>query len=282
MNPGLISIIIPSFNRAHLLSHAIESVLNQTDPLWELLVVDDGSTDETKEVVNKYAEDPRIIYKFKEHSGVSATRNMGADLATGDYFIFLDSDDSFTPDLLEKLRIEKFENYDLICWNVLKDINGKKMVWKPHPLGGLYNNIQATFLSGSICYKRKIFFSAGSFDPNLTFGENYELGIRISQLPGIKIAYIDRIFLQYKIITHNRESNSLSNRLTSYIYQFKKHQSLYKKNKKAKAEMHYLIGFVLERSNKKRAAFKHYKNSWKSNPWRLKPILKIIYFKIFR
>lgn len=282
MNSGLISVIIPTFNRAHLISNAIESVVIQSFKNWELLIIDDGSTDKTFEVVKKYTEDPRIIYKFKEHSGVSSTRNWGADIAKGDYFIFLDSDDLITNDLLENLWIMDFQKYDLICWNVLKHIDGKKSLWKPNHLGRLYNYLNATFLSGSICYKKKIFFNAGSYDPNISFGENYELGIRISQLPEIKILCIDKVFLHSRINTHERESNSLSNRLSSYIYQYKKHQSLYRKNPKENSEMNYLTGYVLEKSGRKLEALQHYKNSWISNPLRIKAFLKIIYLYLFR
>jgi len=101
----LISIITPTFNRAHLLAETIESVLAQTYPAWELIVIDDGSTDKTTEVVKQYADkDSRIQYFFQENKGASAARNVGIRKAKGKYLAFLDSDDLYFPDSLKNLQ----------------------------------------------------------------------------------------------------------------------------------------------------------------------------------
>ena len=88
-----ISVIIPTYNRADLLPLTIESVMAQTMPDWELIIVDDGSTDETATVLAPFLQDERIRYIRQENAGRSAARNHGARLARGDYFYFLDSDD---------------------------------------------------------------------------------------------------------------------------------------------------------------------------------------------
>lgn len=93
------SIILPTYNRAHFLPKAIESVLSQTFKDWELIIVDDGSTDNTKEVVANY-QDSRIRYIYQKNQERSAARNNGIDQAQGEYVCFLDSDDYF---LQEKL-----------------------------------------------------------------------------------------------------------------------------------------------------------------------------------
>lgn len=85
-----ISAIIPTHNRANWLVGAIESVLRQSHPVAELIVVDDGSTDNTKEVVQKYAN---VRYIYQSQRGPSAARNAGARMASGDWLAFLDSDD---------------------------------------------------------------------------------------------------------------------------------------------------------------------------------------------
>lgn len=91
----LVSVVIPTYNRADLLPMAIESVLSQTYERLEILVVDDGSTDDTKEVVRSYAD--RVHYIAGGHRGPSAARNLGMRAATGDYLCFLDSDDTYYP-----------------------------------------------------------------------------------------------------------------------------------------------------------------------------------------
>src|SRR5688572_7397445 len=88
------SIIMPTFNRAHIITDAIKSVLNQTDPNWELLVMDDGSSDNTRQVIESLNDD-RIRYVFQENSGAAAARNRGLSLARGEWVAYLDSDNTF-------------------------------------------------------------------------------------------------------------------------------------------------------------------------------------------
>ncbi|HEY5588734.1 MAG TPA: glycosyltransferase family 2 protein, partial [Candidatus Paceibacterota bacterium] len=95
MNTPKISVIIPTYNRANLIRNTIMGVINQTFTDWELLVVDDGSTDNTKEIVDELIKnDNRIKYFYQEASGgPSSPRNLGIEKATGEYVAFLDSDD---------------------------------------------------------------------------------------------------------------------------------------------------------------------------------------------
>jgi len=102
MAADLVSVIIPTWNRAAALAKAIDSVVSQTHRNWEVVVVDDGSTDDTRSMVSKLSEtDPRIRYIYQANAGVSAARNCGIALAKGDFVAFLDSDDSWEPWKLE-------------------------------------------------------------------------------------------------------------------------------------------------------------------------------------
>lgn len=97
-----ISVIIPTYNRSDVISRAIESVLTQTFPDFELLIIDDCSTDNTKQIVNRF-DDPRVCYfRHDMNQGGSAARNTGIDHAEGDYIAFLDSDDEWFPRKLER------------------------------------------------------------------------------------------------------------------------------------------------------------------------------------
>jgi glycosyltransferase involved in cell wall biosynthesis len=95
---ALVSVIMPCYNQAHYLGEAVNSVVNQTLDLWELIIVNDGSTDNTREVATSFAQaDPRIHYVEQHNRGLSAARNRGLELATGQYIQFLDSDDLIAP-----------------------------------------------------------------------------------------------------------------------------------------------------------------------------------------
>ncbi len=106
-NP-LVSVIIPTYNRAHLLGRAIQSVLDQTFEDYELIVVDDASTDDTEEIVNAFS-DPRLRYvRHGENRGAPAARNTGIQVSNGAYVGFLDSDDAWHPEKLDR-QIRKFQ-----------------------------------------------------------------------------------------------------------------------------------------------------------------------------
>jgi glycosyltransferase involved in cell wall biosynthesis len=240
----IVSFIIPTFNRANVLGKSIQSVLDQTEENWELIIVNDGSTDDTENVVQPYLKDDRVRYVYQENKGVSSARNFGASLANSDYLIFLDSDDIVLPELLKILKVNLYGEFDIICWEVIKSKNGRKKLWKPIRLDAMYKGITATFLAGSICYRKALFNQVGGYDVNLLFGENYELGLRISQVDNLKIKIIHKPLSQYNL-PQIRLSNSLSNKLISYDYLYKKHRKLYKSDPKSHSGINYLLGLCL-------------------------------------
>ena len=118
MSSDLVSVVIPTYNRAYCLPRTIETVLAQTHQNWELLIVDDGSTDGTGEMItSRYGHQPRIRYVYQPNAGVSNARNTAIRLAQGDFVAFLDSDDLWKP---WKLEIQ------LQCMRALPEIG---MVW---------------------------------------------------------------------------------------------------------------------------------------------------------
>ena len=99
---NLVSIIIPTYNNADTISRAVNSCINQTYKNIEIIVIDDGSTDNTKEVLNRYSSDERFKYIYQENQERSAARNHGLDVSKGEYIQFLDSDDEIYPTKIEK------------------------------------------------------------------------------------------------------------------------------------------------------------------------------------
>lgn len=117
MRTELVSIILPTFNRGYCLQAAVDSVRAQSHSDWELIVVDDGSTDDSHDRMSRYADDKRIRYIRRPNGGVAAARNTGLTLATGDFIAFLDSDDLWKP---FKLRLQL---------DVLRALPEVGMVW---------------------------------------------------------------------------------------------------------------------------------------------------------
>ena len=182
-NP-LISIIIPTFNRKKWIKTAIDSVLNQSYNNFELFVIDDGSDDNTKEIISGYGK--KINYIYQPNQGVSAARNLGIKQAKGEYITFLDSDDLWKKD---KLKIQK----NLLISHPEIKINYTGEIWirnnvrvnpkKAHQKysGWIYKQCLALcFISASsVMIHREIFSNIGLFDEKLQICEDYDLWLRI-------------------------------------------------------------------------------------------------------
>lgn len=121
---GLVSIITPAYNAERFITETLDSVLNQTYPHWELLVIDDGSKDSTPEILKRYADkDSRIIPIRQENAGSSAARNNGIRQAKGRYIVLLDADDLWEPAFLEKQLKFMEEKNALLVYSSFKRIN---------------------------------------------------------------------------------------------------------------------------------------------------------------
>ena len=132
MNNPLISIIIPAYNVENYITKGIESCLNQSYKNIEVIIVDDGSNDNTTKVVEKYLDDKRLTLIKKANSGVSATRNVGIKNSNGQYCIFLDSDDWLELNTVEKL-VSLIDGSKLIACGYNNCVNGKLCKVKEYP-----------------------------------------------------------------------------------------------------------------------------------------------------
>lgn len=113
MKPGLVSIVTPCYNGAKYIAETIESVLSQTYQNWEMIIVDDGSRDNSAEIVNRFT-DSRIIYVYQDNAGSAAARNNGIRRADGQYIALLDADDLWHSDFLEK-QIAFMREKNAVC-----------------------------------------------------------------------------------------------------------------------------------------------------------------------
>ena len=173
---------MPTYNRAGLISVAIQSVLCQTFTDWELIIVDDGSTDNTKDVVLSY-ECPQIKYIYQENQERSAARNNGIEHAKGVYICFLDSDDYYTPDrlynLYQKVSKEHLGFY-YTGFIVKANTSSRVIAIEPDASYTTHENILlATIHSQQTCISSEILCSY-KFDKQFHIGEDTELWLRIA------------------------------------------------------------------------------------------------------
>ena len=188
------SVIIPTYNRAGFLKKAIESVLNQTYYDLELIVVDDGSCDETGKLVSGY-RDKRIIYKkLRKNHGVSHARNVGIEIAAGGFIAFLDSDDWYLTNKLEKTfeYIRKCPEIKIFHTEETWYRNGRLFRQKKKhtkPTGNVYKDVLpiCCISVSTAVIKKEVFDDIGLYDESLEACEDYDFWLRSTNKYEIKL-----------------------------------------------------------------------------------------------
>jgi glycosyltransferase involved in cell wall biosynthesis len=194
-----ISVIIPTFNRSKTIFRAIDSILKQTYKPYEIIVVDDGSTDGTKDlVINKY---PSIKYFYQSNNGVSKARNKGVHESKGEWIAFLDSDDEWLPEKLQeqKKNLEQNPTTFISHTNEIWIRNGVRVnqMKKHQKFGGYIFDKCLEFCRmspSSIMIHRKVFEDVGNFDEDLLVCEDYDLWIRVTSK--YLVTYIDDLMIK--------------------------------------------------------------------------------------
>lgn len=209
----LVSVIIPVYNYDRYLGEAIESVLSQTHQQLEVIVVDDGSTDQSGEVARSFA-DRGVRYCLQVHAGIGPTRNKGVELAQGDFLAFLDADDRWPLEKLER-QLRAFESdpaLEMVFGQALQLQNGPE--WEA---GIKEKNFAATgmvpgLVPGTMLIKRAAFFRVGKFAGGLKVGEFIDWYARAVELQ-IRSLVLPDLFLWRRIHDSNqgvRERQSVS------------------------------------------------------------------------
>ena len=193
-NP-LISIIIPTFNREIELKHAIDSVLNQTYENWELIIVDNNSSDGTDELIKIYNDNRFKLFKINNDGVIAASRNKGIQVSNGEYLAFLDSDDWWLPNKLEKcisLIIDSKDKIDFVYHSLYvssqrKNIQTFKKIFARQLMSPIYEDLilnNNPIATSSVLVSAELIKICEGFseDKNLIAAEDYDCWLRISRL----------------------------------------------------------------------------------------------------
>ncbi len=214
----MVSVIIPAYNREKLILRAIISLDKQTYQDFEILVINDASTDNTEKVV-KNLNHPKIKYlKLERNSGQCAARNKGIYQAKGKYIGFLDSDDEWLPTKLEK-QIAVFESSSdeqlgaVYCGHIEKDevYNFEKTITRKKYRGNLYEKILNGFCPATpsmFLVKKQVLFDVNSFDENLPTFVDIDLWLRVAQ-KGFTFDYVDEPL----IVKHEHKGEQIAKNL---------------------------------------------------------------------
>lgn len=203
----LVSVIIPTYNRSALVKEAVESVLAQTLGDLEVLVVDDGSTDNTRKTIEAIAN-KRVRYFYKENGGVSTARNLGLKNAAGEYVAFLDSDDLWEPDYLNTMisAIKKNEKYGAAYTTLHQyytDGREKKKYRAKHCVSGKitcnFFNVIFVFLPALIV--RNKFLEDCCFDESLTSSGDIDFILRLTLKA--EFLYVDGDLVKRRVQTNS-------------------------------------------------------------------------------
>ncbi len=257
MNTSTVSVIIPTYNRAHMVGRAIESVLVQTYRDLELIVVDDGSTDNTGGIVGNFSDSRLTYIKLRKNSGASAVpRNAGLKIARGEYVAFLDSDDEWLPEKLEK-QINKFQtlpkpnNVGIVyCgFYYISEKSGQiAHVVAPNFRGNVFTNFLEGNIMGSLTtlIKRECFEKIGYFDEALSRSQDYDMWMRLSRY--YDFDFVMEMLAKYHIHQDQRSPNlnaqiqTKEQLIEKYRVDLLKHPAILSKRLGHLGKLHFLAG----------------------------------------
>ncbi|MBI3997032.1 MAG: glycosyltransferase [Candidatus Omnitrophica bacterium] len=197
----LVSVVIPTFNRAAMLREALESVFHQTVKSFEVIVVDDGSTDDTSRVVKSFAHG--IVYLRQENQGVAAARNSGIKAAKGRYIAFLDSDDLWLPHKLER-QIDYLRAHPDVgllyarMWSYRTETPQERRL-DPHVVARTFADLvngPNAITTSTVMMRRECVQVVGLFNPALRGTEDHEFWLRVARR--FSIAFLDEPLAEYR------------------------------------------------------------------------------------
>jgi glycosyltransferase involved in cell wall biosynthesis len=232
----LVSIIVPCYNQAHFLNDSLQSVLNQSYPHWECIIVNDGSPDDTAGVAQKWCErDSRFKYIKKENGGLSNARNAGITISKGEYILPLDADDCIHKDYLVKLvpQLQQDNSLAIVsCYSKFFDKSLNEVVYELKPEGSTYHYLlYVNQLIATSLYRKKCWEEVGGYDESMKKGfEDWEFWLSITKI-GWKYKVVPEFLFYYRKSKKSMLVDTISNYAEiNKEYIFTKHKEIYIKD----------------------------------------------------
>ncbi len=263
----LVSAIIPTKDRAEMLRRALQSVIRQTYHPIEIIVVDDGSTDQTETVIKEM--DSTIKYfKNEVPRGAPYARNQGIEVAKGVFVAGLDDDDEWHPERIERLVKAYEEQFSFVTSNVRMQYANHSVVWHKQKIITLDDLLYSNQVGNQVLVKRKRLLEVGGFDEALKAEQDYDLWIRLCA----RFGPIKNVRKPLQTIHLEHEQERISNPST----QFEGYLALYKKhkNKKNRAQRKYHLYEIRRAQGKQQNLLQNL--AWVPPAWYFKEIKRWI------
>jgi len=285
-----VSVIITTYNYSHFLAEAIQSVLDQTFGDFELIVVDDGSTDNTREIVGSF-KDHRIKYIYQEHRGGNAARNVGTSASIGKYIAFLDADDIWLPEKLamQVRLLDTSPDVAIVCSDFYRFDNQSGVItsqaWEKREINPkialrLLLSERAFAVTSTVLIRADVFSEVGYWDESLRINQDWDMFVRIAQRYNFDV-------VREPLVKKRQHGTSLSGDwelryqtypdvLNKVIHDYPLSRTDIRAAKRRLANIHHTYATYLVLDNRMVQGRKEFLTSIKVDPWYIKPYFFLV------
>ncbi len=244
------TVIIPLYNKENYVENTLKSILNQSFTDYEVLIIDDCSTDKSMAIIQPYLSDAIKVISHSKNSGLSASRNTGIRNSKSKFVTFLDADDTWKPNFLAAINemIQQFPEEAIFATNYQEIHQNGKIIFpknntsdlKPNKIIFLNdffkrNKKQGLFIHSGICFDKKVYDSVGFYDETIDFAEDLDFNIRA--LSNYNLVYKNSRLVNYTIFSENQLTNSSI--LGKIIPDYNKYESLASKKPELKSYLDF-------------------------------------------
>lgn len=284
-----VSVIIPAYNVGPYIEETLQSVFRQTFTDYEVIVVDDGSTDDIKNKIRPYMG--KIKYIYQKNKGLAGARNTGIKVAKGDYIALLDGDDIWLRQYLEEhlKEIEKDSKIGIVFADAFRLQDGKLLQKKYKEINpvpkkiGFSELLRRNFVFGLSLVRRKVFSECGLFDESFRCAEDYDMWLRAAKT-GYKIGFIDKPLSIYRQRKESLSRNPIK-MYSTLIMMYKKlleHENISDSEKRAiqriKSGYQFKLGCEFLAIGNIPMAKRNFHQSFLTDPWSIYSIMALKFF----